>query len=473
MNKIKNGLSYNLNGWLYISVRGSPREIGYAHGYLAAAEMKEIQTMLRFNVLNDTGNTWDYYVDVCKHYMTPTIMEHFPEIYEELQGLAEGCNAAGTSITLEEMIAWNNYISLLGYWHPPSTEVNDGKTSSKEGGGAADRCSAFIANGDYTTDGKIICAHNSFCTFVDGQYYNVIIDIQPTNGYRILMQSCPCWVWSGSDFFVTSRGIIGTETTIGGFSKFENKYPIFCRIRKAMQYGDTLDDYVKILLDGNSGDYANSWLFGDTNTNEIMDFELGLRYHNVKRTKNGYFFGCNLAFDPRIRNLECGNTGYCDIRRHQGSRQVRLPDLMDTHKGKMNIEVAQKLIADHFDVYLQRENPCSRTVCSHYNLDPREFMSQSDRPKPFHPKGAMDGAVIDTTMAKNMSFSMRWGSSCGMPFDKNVYCDEHRQFAYLRPYLHDRPAEPWTVFTITGSGSMKRHITPRKKRHGAITRKHK
>jgi len=479
MKKIKNGVSYDLNGWKYISVRGSPTECGYAHGYLAAKEMKEIQVMLRFNIYHDTGLTWEYYIDICKHEMTPTILQYFPDIYEEMVGLTAGCVAAGTEITLDEMIAWNNYISLTGYWKPNKNDYGDINTNTKEGGGAADKCSAFIANGDYTVDGKIVCAHNSFCEFVDGQYYNIILDIHPNNGHRILMQSCPCWVWSGSDFFVTGRGILGTETTIGGFNKFENKYPIFCRIRKAMQYGETLDDYVKILLDGNSGDYANSWLFGDTNTNEIMALELGLKYHNVKRTKNGYFYGCNVAFDPQIRQLECGNTGYCDIRRHQGSRQVRLPDLMDIHKGKINIEVAKMIIADHYDVYLKKEdNPCSRTVCSHYNLDAREYMSQSDRPKPFHPKGAIDGAVIDTNMAKHMSFSMRWGSSCGTPFDKTKYCNEHRQFSYLRPYLHDRPEQPWTDFSSHSYGhikyaKMKNAPTRKMRSRKPITRKNK
>jgi hypothetical protein len=54
-------------------------------------------------------------------------------------------------------------------------------------------------------------------------------------------------------------------------------------------------------------------------------------------------------------------------------------------------------------------------------------------------------------MAKNMSFSLRWGNSCGTPFDKNKFCNEHREWAYLREYLRDRPQQPWTTFTITNS----------------------
>jgi hypothetical protein len=294
-----------------------------------------------------------------------------------------------------------------------------------------------------------VVAHNNFSNFVDGQFARVVVDLKPTKGNRFIMMGFPGWIWSGTDFFVTSKGIIGTETTIGGFIAYENYVPISCRIRNAMQYGNTLDDYVKMLVDGNSGDYANSWLFGDTNTNEILRIELGLKYNNIERTKDGYFIGFNAPYDPRIRNLECVNTGFDDLRRHQGARRVRLAELMDQYKGKLNIQVAQKIIADHFDVYLKKENPCSRTCCSHYELDAREYMSDPSRPKPFQPRGALDGNVCDTTMAKAMSFSLRWGSSCGIPFDKNKFCDEHREWDYLRPYLDDRPEQPWTTFTVT------------------------
>ena len=55
--------------------------------------------------------------------------------------------------------------------------------------------------------------------------------------------------------------------------------------------------------------------------------------------------------DDRIRNIECKNTGF-DIRRHQGARRVRLTQLMEEHKGKIDNEIGQRIPADHYDVYL-------------------------------------------------------------------------------------------------------------------------
>lgn len=456
MQKIKNGIRYDLNGWVYVSIQGDPFERGYAYGYLIAKDMVDIKKMLNFTTYEDLGRHWSFFIEASNKYLKPNIMEHFNEFYQEMEGFSKGCTDGGTDMSVDEVVAWNNYFTIVDSWYTNIDKFEGNgltptnrKTPSREGGGAQDRCSAFIANGDYTSDGKIVVAHNNFSNFVDGQYANFVVDIKPTKGHRMLLQGFGGWIWSGTDFFVTAKGIIGTETTIGGFLPYENNTPISCRIRKAMQYGNSLDEYVDILLDGNSGDYANSWLFGDTNTNEIMRVELGLKYHSVDKKKNGYFIGFNAPYNPQIRHLECSNTGFDDIRRHQGARRVRLDDLMDEHKGKINIDVAKRIISDHYDVYLNKENPCSRTVCSHYELDAREYMSDPSRPKPFQPRGALDGNVCDTTMAKNMSFLLKWGNSCGIPFFKEEFCNINREWRYLKDYLKDRPLQPWTVFTIT------------------------
>ena len=478
MQKVKNGHSHDQNGWKYISIHGEPKERGHAYGLLCAKEFTDIQRTLKFNILQSFGYEWSYFIKEINKDFKEMTKDDFKEYYEEMEGIAAGCKEGGCDTDLDEIIAWNFYCSMP-YWFASKGDgggakeggTNVGGTnvggSKMGGGGAADRCSAFIAVGDWTADGKIVVAHNSFCEYIDGQVSNVILDITPPegNGYRFMMQTSPCWIWSGTDFFVNAAGIIGTETTIGGFNKYEKKVPVGYRIRNAMQYAKTMDECVEFLRDGNSGDYANSWLFGDTNTNEILRIELGLKYDNVERTKNGFFIGFNATYDPRIRNLECGNHGFFDVRRHQGARQVRLGELMDEHKGRINIDIAKKIISDHHDIYLDKDNnPCSRTVCSHYDLDKREYMSQADRPTPFKPQGAVDGIVCDTEMALKMGFAARFGSSCGMAFKKDEFCKKHRQWEMFAPYLKDRPSQPWTDFVAGDSHEHSTHGVTRKKK---------
>jgi hypothetical protein len=475
--KIKNGSRYELNGWTCVSISGSAYSRGYAHGQLVKGELEKVHAMLKYSLYEDFGRPIDVFIEISNDFFKPKIRENYPEIYEEIEGIARGSHQS-----VDFIILWNCFVSLE-YLYASLNQVLKSRnnpeliekyekllgidvgadaekgisTGKKEGGsaggggwkGAQDRCSSFIAVGSYTADGKIVCAHNTFDNFLSGQYYNVIISITPSNGHRMLFQGGPGYVFSGTDFFTCSSGIFGMETTLGGFNAYENNDPICCRVRQAMQYGNTLDDYVKYLTTNNSGDYASTWYFGDTNTNEILRIELGLKYTPVVRTKNGYFIGFNAAYDPRIRNLESVNSGFDDIRRHQGARRVRLEQLMRKHRGNLDTQLAKQIISDHYDVYLNKTNMCSRTVCSHYELDDRAFMSQADRPKPFAPRGALDGKVISSDLAREMKFMAIWGSSCGTPFYKDAFCDRNIQWEMLKPHLHDRPSQPWTTFALS------------------------
>jgi hypothetical protein len=371
-----------------------------------------------------------------------------------------------------------------------------GFEQNEQGGGrtfkelffGGDKCSAFMAVGNsYTENGEVVCAHITFDNFITGQFNNIILYIDNTSSTpqqpspnSILMQTFPGGIWSSTDFFVTSAGFVGTETTIGGFHAFEANAPISVRARKAMEYSKTLDDYEKYFKENNSGDYANTWYIakiGNMETaataaaatpstsssptatttatttatatvtpeskDEIMRIELGLKYVNVKRETDGYFIGFNACYDARIRNLECYNDGFYDIRRHSGARRVRLEQLIRKYKGKINAQIAKLIISDHMDVYTNAELKCSRTVCAHYELDKREYMSQELRPKPFQPRGAVDAKICTSSLCRNMKFLARYGNACGTPFKKTEFCDKHIQWEYQRDFLEDRDRQPW------------------------------
>jgi hypothetical protein len=338
------------------------------------------------------------------------------------------------------------------------------ENSQSQSGGASDRCSAFMAIGDkYTAGGGIVCGHITFDNFIIGQFDNVILYMDTSTShtsqkpsYNILMQTFPGSIFSSTDFFVTSANMMGTETTIGGFYSFELQAPSCVRCRKAMQYSGTLDDYIKYLRENNSGDYANTWYIGHTASRdssgkeraEIMRIELGLKYVHVEKKTDGYFIGFNACDDPRIRNIECKNDGYFDIRRHSGARRVALDmKIKEYTEGVKRISAneAQLILSSHWDVYSRQDNPCSRTICSHYDLDKREYMSQESRPKPYQPRGAVDAKICTSDLCNNMQFLARWGNACGIDFKKNDFCNLHPQWDYQRAYLEDRLQKPWVI----------------------------
>jgi hypothetical protein len=422
------------NGWIYLHIEGKPEERGFQHGYLMAKEIRE--------ALRQTGEVWHYQTGMDWDWMVSKSSEMFnskidSENMEEIEGIVEGMKAAGVTATRDEIVAFNGSIEFTGYWWP---QVKD-SISPNSPDPKKESCSSFIATGSMTTDGKIVLGHNTMSSFYSPDC-NVILDILPDKGHRILMQSVAGLIHSETDFFVTSAGLVGSETTIGGFFPFdENGIPEFARMRRATQYASTIDEWCEIMKKGNNGGYANAWLIGDINTNEIARLELGLKYVGFEKKKDGYFSGSNVAEDLKILRFET-ETNELDIRISSVARRVRWKQLMRNNTGKINLELGKELEADHYDTYLNTITPDLRTLCSHPDLDPDPYGVDI----PFAAWGTIDGKVVDSKMARQMSFSARWGSACGTPFDSKVYLEKHPQFEWMNGLIKDRPSQPWTIF---------------------------
>jgi hypothetical protein len=251
---------------------------------------------------------------------------------------------------------------------------------------------------------------------------------------------------SDDDFGVNSGGLMISETTIGYFHGWDpNGKAEFVRARKAMQYAASIDDYVKIMLDGNNGGYANDWLLGDRKTGEIARFELGLKHTNVWRTEDGYFSGANFPSDPDLIKDE---TTYDpnDPSTGPNARKIRWDQLLNGNKGQIDTSLAEIFLADHFDTYTKKEGANRRTLCGHGDMM-AQSTPESDS-KPFDPYGAVQGKVMDSRMAQAMDFVARIGHPCGIKFDAAKFLTEHPQYSWQSPVLRDMVAGPWTEFHI-------------------------
>jgi len=325
-----------------------------------------------------------------------------------------------------------------------------------------DRCSLIMAVGPgWTKDGGIVCGHSSFSNFLDAQFCNVILRIEPEagDGVAMVMQSMPGGVWSMTDFFVTGAGIVGSETTIRGFNAFRLRDPICCRIRECMQYGKTLEEYAERLQKRNSGDYACSWMFGDVRGKpRIMRVELGLNYVNVETTRDGFFAGFNSTYDERIRNIECSGAlsstastgasgtgmidagdGFRDIASSIGNRRVQLEKLAEKYRGRLDTAVVKRILADHYDNYLGKTAPNSRTICKHGYSDGGSGSASA----PYKPVGAYDTKVADSASIRRMSFLAHWGPPCGTPFLVKEHMKKHTEWKDWAEYLADFPRRGW------------------------------
>jgi hypothetical protein len=425
-----------VNGWVYLHMEGQPFARGFQHGYLLAPEIAESLRVQKHETRWDTAKDWSFFVEATLKLFADKID---PEWRAEMEGITAGARKAGVDLAYGDVLLLNASAEIFSYWYPWS-ETNAGEPS--KGGG----CSSFIATGKATADGRLVLAHNTWSSFATA-CSNIVIDLAPEKGFRILMQANPGEIHSGTDFFVCSSGIVGSETTIDYFHGFDpNGRPEFTRIRQAMQYAPSLDEFMKVLIEGNNGGYANTWLLGDARSNEIARLELGLKHHSIERTKDGFYAGSNITENIPILRDET-DADFDNIKRADIARRVRWLDLFDQSMGKVDVERAKAMLADHYDVYLGKEQPGARTICGHFELDPDPAGPPSDGwVKPYYPGGALDGKVVDAKMALAMTFWGKWGSSCDIPFDAEAFLKAHRQYDYLKGYLKSRPTQPWTVF---------------------------
>jgi len=440
-----NGYCFKKNGWTYIHIEGEPYERGFQHGYLLAEDMARALNAIKHYIYFMEGKEFGFFVDNANRMFTP-FLEKTPEYEEEMRGIVAGAQKAGVYVSFEEILGWNGVMELNISWWPWK------KRHSSIEEARIGNCSAFIATGDATKDGTIVMAHNTWEEFTIGQAFHVVMDIEPSDGFGIIMQTAPGYIASMTDFFVTSASLVGTETTIQ-IKKFrEEGKPEFLRAREAMQYASTIESWVKMIKQDNNGGYANSWLLGDIKANEIARFELGLEYDNLTKTTNGMFVGFNAAEDPRIRNIESGRKSsyFVDIRGGVGARRLRWKQITDEYYGRIDVKAAKKMIADHYDVYLNKWNPCCRTICSHFDIDPGEFPNTC---VPYSLHSALDGKVLDGELAGKMQFFARWGRPCGTPFYAAKFLEEHPQWDWQQGYLEDMPTQPWTLFGKEMSGT--------------------
>src|SRR5947209_18628831 len=102
-------------------------------------------------------------------------------------------------------------------WHdrPPATDGSS-SASAAPAAGPGDHCSAFVATGSYTKDGRVVIAHNNWTSYSSGERWNIIFEIVPAKGNRIVMDGAAGLIHSGDDFGINSAGMMITETTISG-----------------------------------------------------------------------------------------------------------------------------------------------------------------------------------------------------------------------------------------------------------------
>jgi hypothetical protein len=439
--KLKGAYTFDRGGWTYIHIEGTPEELGYQHGYLLAPQIEDTYKVLKLEFTHMTGRDWNFFRDTSKTMLWPHID---PEYQQELTGIAEGAKARGLSLDVYDIVAMNASMEIGEYYVPwlnKQTHVANAPPIKAPG-----HCSAFIATGSYTKGGKIVLAHNNWSSYADGSRWTVMFDIAPARGHRILMDGLPGVITSNDDFGENDAGIMIAETTIAQFVGWNSDgIPEFVRSRKALQYADSIDDYVATMRAGNNAGYANDWLIGDRKSGEIAYLELGLKNTPLWRSKDGYFVSANFPRDSKLIADETEGFDVKNLSSSMNARHVRWEQLIQANKGTIDAEAAERFLADHLDTFDHATHANERSLCGHVDSSPRGVPEWEN--KAYNPDGAVQGKVTDSDLAAKMSLIGRAGHPCGEDFLAKPFLAKHPEYQWQSPILRDMKAGPWTTFT--------------------------
>jgi hypothetical protein len=229
------------------------------------------------------------------------------------------------------------------------------------------------------------------------------------------MQTYPGGIMSGLDYYMNDRGIVVCETTLAQ-TKFDAAgIPLVDRIRRALQYGDSIDRAVTILREGNNGLYTNEWLLADTKTNEIAMFELGTHRSRLWRSSKNEWFGGTTGF-----YWGCNNTK--DL-------QVRL-ETVPALDGRPANAVFHP--ADRDRTWL------SLFDCKNKTIDV-DFGFEAFTTPPLAAAHSLDAKFTTTTLARDLATWAKFGPPLGRAWEPTE--DERRRFPQMRPLI----ANDWTV----------------------------
>ncbi|HOW43739.1 MAG TPA: C45 family autoproteolytic acyltransferase/hydrolase [Candidatus Aminicenantes bacterium] len=353
-------------GWTFLHVEGKPYERGVQHGTLMAEEMAAYMEKLA-NLQNPAAPDRGW---AALRLLTDALMlRGFDEEYlQEMRGMADGMNARGVrmrhkaeAIDLLDVAAVNSAVDLgqldsalartatplSGQSFPPADEERLRERLHK--------CSAVLANRSATRDGGIVFFQMFMWNGYTGVQFNVMCDVVPERGRRLVYETFPGGIHSGTDFYLNDAGIMIGETTTQQSPFAAGGTPQSNRIRKAAQYAGSIDEVVRILTTGNNGLYTNDWLIGDAGRNEIAVLLLGTKKHKLWRgSANDFpggttdFYWCvNNARDPEVRKEfvpDPQNAPY-DLAFSPSNRDIAMNDFFRRQRGKIDARSAIGLMA--------------------------------------------------------------------------------------------------------------------------------
>ncbi|MGE5456926.1 MAG: C45 family autoproteolytic acyltransferase/hydrolase, partial [Methanococcaceae archaeon] len=342
-------------GWVFVHIEGEPYTRGQQYGYLIADEMKEFinKLAIKKNVANpQTG--WNEIRFAADAMM---LRKYDEEYLTEMKGIADGANKAGVNLfnrpfELIDIVALNSSIDIDycadALHYTPNALTGKSFLAAEDELALQDKlhkCSSFLATKSATKDSRIVYGQIFMWNGYTGPHWNIIVDVKPSQGNRLVYETYPGGIHSGADFYLNDKGMMIGETTVGQTPYNQEGTPQSNRIRKAAQYSNSIDDVVNILTTKNNGLYTNDWMIADSKTDEIAILNLGTNKYKLWRSSNNDFYGQkdwywsdnnNKSVEVRKEYILNDDNAPYDITFRPVNRDISFTKFYEENKGKID-----------------------------------------------------------------------------------------------------------------------------------------
>ncbi len=318
------GWSVEMDGIRVLYFSGSPLEMGMQHGLLAVDdpdEMLEVWQSLdpAYHAQGFDRVAWFFRNLYARFQFYPAFKRYTPDEYlQEMKGFILGASRGEESGVFDIMMG-NAFqdLALTGQ-----------------------ACSAFAVWGEATADGHLYVGRNlDHSGMIAMAKYQYVAFYNPDQGYPFVVHDYPSHVgtmsgMNANGIVITSNYSIATaeETTIYGL-------PYMLVLRKALQYGGTIDEVLEIILNSPRTVGLNL-MVADTERAVVVELTA---YRMIVREAENAVFTSNQFQDPFMKQFQAPGWMASAL------RDRRFEELIHDNWGKIDVSLARDFMRDRFD----------------------------------------------------------------------------------------------------------------------------
>lgn len=326
----KDGVLWADKGWaadidgvrvLYLS--GSPFEIGMQQGLLSADEPDELLEIWKsmnpaYHARGFDRVTWFFKDLYARYQFFPSFKRHTPDEYlKEMEGFILGASR-GTEVSFYDIMMSNasQDLALTGL-----------------------ACSAFAAWGEATADGSLYLGRNlDHAAMMPMAKYQYLGFYNPDNGYKFVVHNYPSYVGMMSG--MNSEGIVITsnysiadpqESTIYGI-------PYMLMLRKALQYGGTIEEVLDIIL-ASPRTAGLNLMVADKQRAVVAEVTA---YRMIVREAEHAIYTTNQFKDPAMKQYQAAGWMASAL------RDQRFEELIEENWGTIDVSLSRDFMRDRF-----------------------------------------------------------------------------------------------------------------------------